>query len=735
MWLSLRHSLATVAGESIQSIQAPGELMAKIGEVVAPLDNEYEYGTDSSIGSDEEYEDNYEEECEGNTLYLNDITRVNDSNALMEHDNLVGSGVVSIGRENIRVPSVVKPIVSVLHQSEKPYKLYNRSRVSGNTCNPFSDLDATSFETFPSNEKSHRISKVEGCYNLPPRQDTNKCNYISTSNDADAKFNDSICGRDGGSCNIDSIAHLYKGQTPSMKEIRNATNSSTSNMFVFRDDMESSIRPSDIDFNESFPMKKLDDFVKLNMSRDNINFNNVKCVACCDISFQTKNYVRDLEQQVVDQQLELAKEQERFQFIINEASSFTKAIEVKLSSDLDKERAKFVDFKMCHIAPQIFSKNGVDHTLRKIDEKDHEIQQLKVAIADMRNAISENVVDANEAEAEADELHHENEMLREKVKKMDVEGAMLKNQISDLEEKNEKMIGVQMELQMLKEMQKKESERTKEELSSNLALEIRVTAERNDAKAKSLDIEQQLAAVTADFDLMNKDYLRALTSNTNLQLAHESFQSEHEAELDQLEESRISAREAMKTVNNASLQAFKEESKKIMKDIHTTAYENVQSVMNELRVTEKKIKHCRKEYVNLSHSLDESIHRLHIYQEDVIDRSLIKNILLDWHLRSGRARREVMGLIASFLHFTKDEKMKCGIGESSGNIGQVFVGAVAPPLLPAVKRYDQLEGNTVQQKWVNFLLSESGDSVRVTHDKQSDKRSRSILVVKESAIL
>jgi hypothetical protein len=114
--------------------------------------------------------------------------------------------------------------------------------------------------------------------------------------------------------------------------------------------------------------------------------------------------------------------------------------------------------------------------------------------------------------------------------------------------------------------------------------------------------------------------------------------------------------------------------------------------------------------------LDEAIHRLQTNQEDIIDRSLMKNILLDWHSKSGKARREVMLVMASVLHFTEDDKNKCGIGDGSSTIDRV-VGAVAPPLTPAVKLPEELDGDTIREKWVNFLIAECGESPK--HEKQN----------------
>ena len=72
--------------------------------------------------------------------------------------------------------------------------------------------------------------------------------------------------------------------------------------------------------------------------------------------------------------------------------------------------------------------------------------------------------------------------------------------------------------------------------------------------------------------------------------------------------------------------------------------------------------------------------------------------------------------VASVLHFTESDKNKCGIGEGSSTMEKV-VGAVAPPLNPAVKTPDELDGDNIREKWVNFLLAECGDSPK--HEKKT----------------
>lgn len=233
-------------------------------------------------------------------------------------------------------------------------------------------------------------------------------------------------------------------------------------------------------------------------------------------------------------------------------------------------------------------------------------------------------------------------------------------------------------------------------------------SQRDTARAELQDLQQQLAAARADLDLANTDRNRALMANENLQTALESFQNERDAEISLLMEQRAAAEEAIAAAHEASLDAMREANAQQMRDVQYAADKSVQNTLTEMDKMEAAIQDCRKDNLNLRKALDEAISQLQRNQEDVIDRSLIKNVILDWHGKKGKAKRDVMILLGSILHFTEDEKDKALIGEGHGTLGKV-VDAVAAPLPPAKLNVDKIEGDTVREKWVNFLLAETGE--------------------------
>ena len=270
------------------------------------------------------------------------------------------------------------------------------------------------------------------------------------------------------------------------------------------------------------------------------------------------------------------------------------------------------------------------------------------------------------------------------------------------------LISLKMDLQMLEEERRREKEALESVTEKSTEDYTLAISQRDTARAEVQDLQQQLAAARADLDLANTDRNRALMANENLQTALESFQNERDAEIALLVEQRAAAEDAIAAAHEASLEAMREANAQQMRDVQYAADKSVQNTLTEMDKMEVTIQECRKDNLNLRKALDEAISQLQRNQEDVIDRSLIKNVILDWHGKKGKAKRDVMILLGSILHFTEDEKDRAFIGEGHGTLGKV-VDAVAAPLPPAKLNVDKIEGDTVREKWVNFLLAETGE--------------------------
>jgi hypothetical protein len=133
--------------------------------------------------------------------------------------------------------------------------------------------------------------------------------------------------------------------------------------------------------------------------------------------------------------------------------------------------------------------------------------------------------------------------------------------------------------------------------------------------------------------------------------------------------------------------------------------------MNEVEQLEAaKLEKYRMENIQMRRSLDEAISRLQTTQEDVIDRTLMKNILLDWLTKtSSKEKKSILEIMASVLHFTDQEKERVNIDGSTFALRKAVMGHIAAPLPASKADMEHLEGDNVRDKWVNFLLAETND--------------------------
>lgn len=261
---------------------------------------------------------------------------------------------------------------------------------------------------------------------------------------------------------------------------------------------------------------------------------------------------------------------------------------------------------------------------------------------------------------------------------------------------------------MIKEDRDRERAKNQSVAESSDSNTAQLEYERDAALAEVRDLQQQLDAARADLELSRTDYKRIMTANQNLQIALESFQTEREAELGLLDEQRLQREEATAAAHAAALEATHEAHEARINELQYAAEQEMKKLRDEIKRSEEKVEKFRNENVQMRRSLDEAINRLQTTQEDVIDRTLMKNILLDWLTKTGqKERQQVLELMANVLHFTENEKAKVHIGDSSHGFGRVVESVAKFP--PAKADLEHLEGENVREKWINFLLAETED--------------------------
>lgn len=267
-----------------------------------------------------------------------------------------------------------------------------------------------------------------------------------------------------------------------------------------------------------------------------------------------------------------------------------------------------------------------------------------------------------------------------------------------------------MELRLLKEEKERERAKNHSLTAAAQGSTAQLEEERDRALAEVQDLGQLLKATVADLGIARADTERIMMARDNLQAALESFQSEREAEYAIWEEQRLEKEQAIAAAHAAALEATHEAHQAQIREIQSAADAAVRNAMEEIRQLETKQKELLSENVQMRRSLDEAIHRLQTTQEDVIDRTLMKNILMDWLTKThAKERRDVLELMASVLHFTEEEKEKVHIGSPAGGALGKVVHSVAAPLPPSKADVERLQGENVREKWVNFLLAETDD--------------------------
>ena len=238
-----------------------------------------------------------------------------------------------------------------------------------------------------------------------------------------------------------------------------------------------------------------------------------------------------------------------------------------------------------------------------------------------------------------------------------------------------------------------------------------VETERDAALAEVQDLKQQLSAVQADLELARADTDRIMIANNNLQTALEAFQDERQAELNLFQDQQKESEAALEAAHQAAMEAARQTSEAELRMVQKAGDEAVKNAMDEIKLLEGKVEHLRTENNQMRRSLDEAIHRLQSSQEDVIDRTLMKNIVIDWcTMKDNDKRHQVLELMAKVLDFSDEEKNKVHLTHMDiQNIRTKFVGALAAPLPPSKADVEHLEGENVREKWVNFLMAETDD--------------------------
>lgn len=264
---------------------------------------------------------------------------------------------------------------------------------------------------------------------------------------------------------------------------------------------------------------------------------------------------------------------------------------------------------------------------------------------------------------------------------------------------------------MLREERARERAKNQSVVQSALHSNTKIESERAEALFELRDSKQQLAAALADLEIGKADIARITTANNNLSDALEAFQDERRAEMELLDQQRKETESAISCAHHAAMEALRQAHSAEMQQVQNAADLALKNKIGEMSFLEARIERLKSENNQTRRSLDEAIHSLQTNQEDVIDRALMKNILLDWCTMPDKNKRhQVLQLMANVLHFTDDEREKVHLTHMDiESVRSRVVGALVAPLPPSKADVEHLEGSNVGEKFLSFMLAETDD--------------------------
>jgi len=191
----------------------------------------------------------------------------------------------------------------------------------------------------------------------------------------------------------------------------------------------------------------------------------------------------------------------------------------------------------------------------------------------------------------------------------------------------------------------------------------------------------------------------------NLQAVLEDFQSAKDHELRQA----VSEREAQLVDISQSLAEYKHRAlqAELQLEENTTSSARTQALEQEVKEKTLLIGKLRHEAVIINEHLKEALRRLRRGATNMnVDRRLVTNILLTFlnTPREDTKRFEILGLLASILSWSDEERMRAGLQRTGANSAPIANSPSRPRPLELDKT-DETE--SFSRLWVEFLLTEA----------------------------
>lgn len=215
----------------------------------------------------------------------------------------------------------------------------------------------------------------------------------------------------------------------------------------------------------------------------------------------------------------------------------------------------------------------------------------------------------------------------------------------------------------------------------------------------SLDVAQ------AEQRLMQQEINLRMQEINNLNDALAHIDAEHQGQLQAL-------RRQIQDVNNAKEEYAKsyasqqaEGWKKSLMEVQKHAQQLTRQLEDQELFHRQHLLQLNQEKQQMQKSLENAIQRLQNTSQDVIDRTLMANLFVQYFQR--KKSKEVLSLIARVLNLTDEQLIIVGLRGAPVDIVNTLLTSVIGPTAPV-----QVEGDNLAELWVNYLINQASADER-----------------------
>jgi chromosome segregation ATPase len=151
-----------------------------------------------------------------------------------------------------------------------------------------------------------------------------------------------------------------------------------------------------------------------------------------------------LKDQLQQERSESQRQSVKFSRLLEEQEARTRAAENETRLVVSKLRSSSSQLQQQQERSIRMAEDKLAHTMAKLDEREGEVLQLKASLKELKATTTEHRKGVEEAEEEMDELHGENEMLRQNLHAAEAERDELTKQLKLFESQKEKTSGLQV---------------------------------------------------------------------------------------------------------------------------------------------------------------------------------------------------------------------------------------------------------------------------------------------------